>query len=153
MQRSGMAIVNSLNFKAMITSKTRNNHLIGIAEQVLQNNDTGLLKDNKTKASNESYNGKIAAFGVSVAMSGLLPTLAIYYSEKDSRNVNLRNILDVLAKMIHKDRNGNCPIRDAHTLLKYAIDNRNNELLNKQFKKDLLDSSIALKQVFRTYMV
>lgn len=136
----------------MMTSKARNNHLIGIAEQVLQSNETGLLKDNKTKASNDSYNGKIAGFGVSVAMSGLLPTLAIYYSERDSRNVCLRNILDVLAKMIHADKNEYSTIRDARTLLQYAINNKHSEVLKKQLKKDLLDSSIALKQVFRTYM-
>lgn len=132
----------------MATTKARYNQLICIAENVLQNNDTGLLDGARMRAINESYNGKIAAFGVSVAMTGLLPTLVNYYADKESRDTNTRNILDVIAKMFSEDISTTLQFQNAKALLRYAIVNAN----DKKFKQDVIDCSVALKQVFRTYI-
>lgn len=136
----------------MATSKKRNDELMQIAEYVLTHNNTGLLKDGNTRVSNDSYDGKIAGFGVSIVMSGLLPTLAIYYSKKESEDLYLRNILDVIAKMIKKDRGTDCSINDAVSLLRYAINTKLRTSDCDILKREILECSIALKQVFRTYM-
>jgi hypothetical protein len=144
-----MGIVNFKNSDIMATSKKRNNDLIETAEYVLQSKDIYLLDKTKTSVASESFNGKIASFPVSIAMTGLLPTLAIYYLEKESNDTNLRYILDAIGKMIYKDRNNSGEIFDAYTLLHHAIQNKE----DKQLVKDVIDCAIALKQVFRTYII
>lgn len=136
-------------------NKTRNNELIKLANDKLRESNipTGKNKENIA----ESYDGKTAALSVSVAMSDLLPTLAIYYQDFDDNHPNnpcRRNVLNVVAKMITKPDSEE-KFSDAKDLLRYALnldknDDRDMEKL-KQLKGDVIDCSIALKQVVRTY--
>lgn len=104
----------------------------------------GILKDN---CINESYNGLTAAFGVTVAMNGLLPALVIYYQQTgESRKTDRRKILEAIGCMIGKD-NDSAQITDAKSLLNAAIENAN----DKNLKRKVLDCAVALKQIIRTY--
>lgn len=128
-------------------NKCRNNELMRIANNVLLSEEL-LFNDINELSIDESYNGQIAAFGVSIAMSGLLPTLASYYKERSSTNVNRRDIIEVLAKMIAKDKASVYPtINNAETLFKFAIEHGN----DRAFTKEVEECSIALKQIVRTF--
>ncbi len=137
----------------MKTDKKRNNELIMIADQVL--NETKELhidgnNDDKEKKSgyiNPSYNGQIAALGVMIAMIGLKPALCIYYQDNDKTNVSRKKIISVLAKMISKDRYGQS-FANAEELYIHII----RESDTTRIKKEILECLTALKQVVRTYL-
>lgn len=134
-------------------STKRNNELMKIANEVLRNNEKTFL-DCTTGNINESYNGQISSLGVSIAMNGLCPTLAIYYKESnnETRTVNRRPILEIIACMIHSDellKNTYPTIHDAESLLRFAI-NTNRDIL-KMLQREIIDCAVALKQVVRTY--
>lgn len=122
-------------------NKTRNNELIKLADKQLR--ASNLLMPGGSIA--DSYNGSAAALGVSVAMSGLLPTLAIYYQDFDSKDPDApcrRNVLNVVATMIPSQG-----FSDARELLEYALSTED----SKNLANDVIDCAIALKQVIRTY--
>ena len=146
----------------MATNKTKMNDLIKWADQALQEQSDQtapgcskvLIKPEGTI--NESYNGSVAALGVSIAMGELLPALAIYYQDKPNSNAkpkaNRRSVLDVIARIITKDEEhpnlnfsegGKYP----DNLFSYAIDHSNDSTL----KQEVIECSIALKHVVRTY--
>lgn len=130
------------NLIVISMNKARNNELIRLADKKLKNSN--MLKDGSIA---KTYDGKTAALSVSVAMSGLLPTLAIYYQDFDEKNPKApcrRHVLNVVATMMSKPRN----FSDAKDLFSYAIDNKNDEMI---LKKEIIDCAIALKQVVRTY--
>lgn len=135
-------------------NKTRNNELIKLANDKLRESNipTGNNKENIA----ESYDGKTAALSVSVAMSDLLPTLAIYYQDFDSKhpdNPCRRNVLNVVATMITKPESGE-EFSNAKDLLRYALslDKEEEDMTKlKNLKKEVIECSIALKQVVRTY--
>lgn len=126
-------------------NKSRNNELIQLADTVLRK--SSMYKDGQIP---ETYNGKTAALSVSVAMSGLLPTLAMYFQDYDKKkpdNPWRRTILDVVAKMIDKPGNGP-KFEGAEELLRHAVQNPDDLAY---LKKEVIDCAIALKQVIRTY--
>lgn len=100
----------------------------------------------------DSYNGQVASLSVSVAMSGLLPTLAFFYQDKPETNSSKayrRNILDVVAIMMNEDHyKWNVTDFNAKSLLDYAINNSEKE---KALRQEITECAIALKQVVRTY--
>lgn len=130
--------------------KQRIEKLIPIANEILreqmESGGEAILKKNGDI--NSTYDGKIAALGVSVAMSGLRPTLAMYFN--DSGSVKTKPILEVIAKIIRKDGiyvNSNV-LDSAPALLSHALDTSSNL---DELKKYVLESAVALKQVVRTY--
>lgn len=143
-------------------NKTRNNTLIKYANEALTeqeaNNNFGVSKILNGSDIEEAYNGSIASLGVSIAMSELRPALAIYYQDKPNSatrpKANRRSVLDAIARIISKDAserklskwdfsdNGDF----AKNLFDYAIKNDDKEL-----KQEVIDCSIALKQIVRTY--
>lgn len=132
----------------MKTDKKRNNELIMIADQVL--NETKELHidgNNDDNYINPSYNGQIAALGVMIAMIGLKPALCIYYQDNDKTNVSRKKIISVLAKMISKDRYGQS-FANAEELYIHII----RESDTTRIKKEILECLTALKQVVRTYL-
>lgn len=129
-------------------NKTRNNILIGYANEALNNTNGVLFKGNSTTDIDSAYNGKIASLGVSIAMSGLRPALAIYYQDYSTTMVNRRAILTVIADMLHRDNYANGQITDATSLFRYALCD---DVDLKELKRVVEECSIALKQVVRTY--
>ena len=127
-------------------STKRNNELMKIADQVLQSGEATLL---------DRATGNISdSLGVSIAMNGICPTLAIYYkgSNNETRAVDRRPILEVIARMIHNDtllKSTYPTIHNAESLLRFAI-NANRDTL-KILQREIVNCAVALKQVVRTY--
>lgn len=103
----------------------------------------------------DSYNGQVAALGVSILMIGLKPTLAIYYQDapkKEKGKAYRRALLEVIARMLKYE--------SAESLVRYLLKGKEElsdeekeklEQEEKKLKTDILNCSIALKQVIRTY--
>ncbi len=125
--------------------KAKYNELIRLADEELRKSNMY-----KNGVIDEKYNGKTAALSVSVAMSDILPTLAIYYQEYDAKKPDdacRRNVLNVVAKMINNPKT-NTKFKNAEELMRYSA----NENANLQYiKRQVIDCAIALKHVVRTY--
>lgn len=130
--------------------KKKYNKLVQEADEALQQSEILQPDGNIYK----SYNGQAAALGVSIAMSGLLPTLAIYYQDYDANNNNTayrRYVLNIIAKMVMHDNN-----QKGKDLFEKALRLSNSKDVNdvkelSKLKSDIIDCSVALKQVIRTY--
>ena len=100
------------------------------ADEVLRRMDTIL---NRNGSIDSSHNGQVSALGVSILMIGLKPTIAVYFQDKKRRK-----LLEVIARMLNK--------KGAEELAREIVKDRNDSL-----KTDILNCSVALKQVIRTY--
>lgn len=135
-------------------NKRRNNELMGLADNALRMKKVLFKSDNYDI--DASYNGQIASLGVAIAMSGLRPSLAIFYQDGNSK-VNRRNILSVIAEMIKNDKNRDLEdakdddFNDAKSFFSYALKTDLSTSGLKKLTKEVEDCSIALKQVVRTY--
>ena len=130
-------------------NKKRLTILMQLADGVLR--PSGILKANGRIE--DSYNGQTSGFSVTVAMSGLLPALVIYYQQaSEYRNINRKNILEAIGLMISQDHDFTeiQDIKDAESLLRAAIKTRDNAK-SKKLKQEVIDCAIALKQIIRTY--
>lgn len=142
----------------MATSKERKNKLIQWADEALQeqaaNVDAGISKVMSNGNILDAYNGSVSALGVSIAMGELRPALAIYYQEKSERGArskaNRRSVLDIIARIVTKDTYCQLDFSNqglfAKNMFRYAIEHNDANL-----KQEIIDCSIALKQVVRTY--
>lgn len=119
--------------------KKLNRELMGYAEECLQDSACPLYKDWRKGIINESYNGQVSALGVSVLMIGLKSTLAVYYQDE-----NRRRLLEVIVQMINKKKGAN--FANAEEFVREVM--KGDE---KNWKTDVVDCSVALKQVIRTY--
>lgn len=111
-------------------NKKENGDLMRKADEVLRRMDTILNRDGSIDS---SHNGQVSALGVSILMIGLKPTIAVYYQD-DKR----RKLLEVIARMLNK--------KGAEELTREIVKDPNDSL-----KTDILNCSVALKQVIRTY--
>lgn len=128
--------------------KSEFNKMIKLADQKLCSSNI-YNKDDKTIL--KGYDGKTAALSVSVALSDILPTLAIYYQDFDAQKPNKdcrRNVLNVVATMINK-QGTDTPFDNAEELMRFAVSCNANEL--QYIKRQVIDCAIALKHVVRTY--
>lgn len=133
----------------METTKERRDYLIRIANSALKVKKDVLLENDQDIL--DSYNGQVASLSVSVAMSGLLPTLAIFYQDQPDekkKKAYRKNVLEVIAEMITEDSANNWTFENAKKLLEYAVSNPDKD---KDLKKEVTECAIALKQVVRTY--
>jgi hypothetical protein len=121
----------------MVMDKKLNRELMEYAEECLQDKKCPLYK--KEGVINESYNGQVSALGVSVLMIGLKATLAVYYQD-----ANRRHLLDVIVKMINKKKG--TTYSNAYDFVHKVVQNDEDEL-----KSLVVNCSVALKQVIRTY--
>ncbi len=126
--------------------KARNEYLIPLAEKALRENSV-ILKGSTILS---AYNPKITSLGISIGMSGLRPSLAIFKNNENRSEVDTIAILDVIAKILHYDEE--CPYRNRieenDSLWKVAIHPDTDVRLLKRYVKE---AAIALKQVVRTY--
>ena len=104
--------------------------------------ESNLFKDENKQEIYKSYNGYIAALGVSILTMGLKPTLCIYYQDNND-GVCRKKVLDVIAKMIGE--------KNAKNLLKTTLSKESTEDQLKDLQRSVIESSVALKQVVRTY--
>lgn len=137
-------------------NKKRMEYLMLKANDIL--GSSGILKrtDQNQLYIEDSYNGQTSSFGVTVAMSGLIPALVIFYQEtSDNRKIDRKKILEAIAKMIDLDK-PQWQINNARSLLEKALGRGvNDENLKKEIaaglKKEVLECATALKQIIRTY--
>lgn len=127
-------------------NKKRYNEWMLDAERVLHQSE--ILHSNKIY---KSYNGQVAALGVSIVMSGVLPTIAIYYQDYeagDEQKAHRRYVLDVIAQMVMKDDN-----KKGKDLFEKILNLQScNDVSGlSKLKADIIDCSVALKKVIRTY--
>lgn len=124
-------------------NKKLNRELMGYAEGILQSEDCPLYKDQEKKIINASYNSQVSAFGVSILMVGLKATLSVYYQDK-----NRKCLLEVMIKMMN--RMNHTPYEGSKAFVREVMSctDTNQE---EQWKTCLLNCSVALKQVIRTY--
>lgn len=132
-----------------------NQALITIAENVLKDTKEESYSLFKKKGVNdeilESYNGQVAALGVSILMTGLKPTLAIYYQDApgvengNSDKAYRKYVLEIIVKMLKAYKN--YEYENAKELVRKALAMDDDSKL----KTDIINCSVALKQVVRTY--
>ena len=126
----------------MAITKERKNKLMVWANDVIGSsaicNDGVIISD--------SYNGQIAAFSVSVALSGLKPAMALYYSGKGSSDVDKKEIIKLLAAMYSKEKNAQT---NADAFFRMVIQANKNEL--DDFQKKIIE--ICLKVEFWKHCV
>ena len=94
----------------------------------------------------DSYNGQIAAFSVSVALSGLKPAMALYYSDKGSSEVDKKEIIKLLASMYGKETNA---VVRADDFFRTVIRAQGADL--DAMKKRVIEYGIAMKLAVRTF--
>lgn len=133
--------------------KNKIEKLIPIANEVLreqyEHSQNAILSTtgNNTFFIKKNYDGKVSGFGITVLLSGLLPALIMYFNE--SGDVKTRPILEAIAMIIRRDGIYQLlPQATADSLLQHAL-NQNVNL--KELTNYILEASIALKQVVRTY--
>ena len=138
-------------------NKQENSKLMRYADEVLREDKCPLFKKNDPTSIHSSYNGQIAALGVSILMIGLKPTISVYYQDTEGEAYRQR-LLGVIAKMLEKykkwtykptveDLKEKDPYKTyANALTRDILGEEDDKL-----KTDILNCSIALKQVIRTY--
>lgn len=128
----------------MAISKERKNQLIVWADDVIRH--SGIYNQTTREIVSESYNGQIAAFSVSVALSGLKPAIALYYSGKGSSDVDKKEIIKLLAAMYSKEIGNQ---KSADQFFQQVIAAKDNALADLQ--KKIIEYGIALKLSVRTF--
>ena len=126
----------------MATTKERKNQLMVWANEVISS--SSICKEGIIVS--DSYNGQIAAFSVSVALSGLKPAMALYYSGKGSSDVDKKEIIKLLAAMYSKEIGSQ---KSADQFFQQVIGASENELVGLQ--KKIIEYGIALKLAVRTF--
>lgn len=132
-------------------SNSRKKDLLCKANSALEKQKVILSGDNTIL---EGYNGQVASLSVSIAMSGLMPTLAIFYQDKPDGNVKKafrRNVLDAIARMIILDKPKWKLEMEAGEYSEKLLRYSDNYKDNKELIQEIIDCAIALKQVVRTY--
>ena len=127
----------------MAISKERKNQLMVWADDVIRH--SGIYDETTQEIVSDSYNGQIAAFSVSVALSGLKPAMALYYSGKGSSDVDKKEIIELLAAMYSKE-NGQT---NTDAFFQQVI--RANEDALVGLQKKIIEYGIALKLAVRTF--
>lgn len=138
-------------------NKELNKKLMEHAEAVLQSDSCPLYK--KDGVIHESYNGQASALGVSTLMIGLKATLAVYYQDepsKDDKNKVFKSkayrrcLLEVIVKMLNL-QNPKTTYVNAEKFVREVMKKSNTPQQEEQWKSDVVNCSVALKQVIRTY--
>ena len=123
----------------MIT-KTRQDQLIQYANQAIQ--DVFVQKGEVDGA----YDGQIAAFSVSIAMSGLKTAMAIYMKSKGT-GVDKKNIIKAIGIIYDKDNHSNGTTDE---VLWNSVKDADENVI-KSLQEMFLQYAIALKLTFRTF--
>lgn len=134
--------------------KNTNAKLMNIAERIL-NVERSTCPLFKSKDGDDtiykSYNGQIASLGVSILTIGLKPTISVFYQDAPQKNETIKDayrrfLLDVIAKMLSQYRTEQYHFQDAMELCRAVINDARDSM-----KTDIINCSIALKEVIRTY--
>lgn len=137
-------------------NKELNRKLMEYAEAVLQSDSCPLYKE--AGIIHESYNGQVSALGVSTLMIGLKATLAVYFQDEPSKEDGSRTfktkayrrcLLEVIVKMLNFENEST--FTGAEKFVREVMKKTNTPQQEEQWKSDVVNCSVALKQVIRTY--
>lgn len=124
-----------------MTNRDKINNLLKSADDALNFEIVvnGTVKD--------GYDSAIAAFGPTVVLSGLMPAMAFYCAtnKTDKRKADKGKVIDAIAQTLNQKYNKN----DRKELFEHCLNNPKNEKL----MADIVDASIALKIMVRTYKI
>lgn len=99
-----------------------------------------------------AYKGAISAFGASLIMSGLIPTLQFYMSQSDNRDADSQKILSAIAGIMYPEDNLTLEGFRERAIATSAInDAANRRLETNKLKKKMIQAAIALKIMMRSY--
>ena len=128
----------------MATTKQHKSELMKWADESIRH--SSIYNQERREIISDSYNGQIAAFSVSVALSGLKPAIALYYSGKGSSDVDKKKIVELLASMYTKHKG-------IQTTADVLFDKVINATVSEEvsLKKDIIEYGIALKLAVRTF--
>jgi len=117
------------------------NKLLSVADIYINDPFCAISVDGKTIK--DVYKGYVSSFGAMVIQNGLSAALAINM-KTDGEGKERIKIIEAIARMLSPKYRS---IINAETLLNYSCENENNRLL----KEDVINCSIALKLMMRTY--
>ena len=124
-----------------MTNRDRINDLLKVADDALKIEIVykGVVLD--------GYDSAIAAFGPTVVLSGLMPALAFYCAtnKTEKRKANRGKVIDAIAQTLINKYNK----KDHVELFEFCLNNPKDEKL----MTDIVDASIALKIMVRTYKI
>lgn len=133
----------------MAIQKDRKDKLLELADTVIH----GSKIFNNGKGINESYNGQIAAFSVTVALSGLTPAMALYMnSGEGSSGTDKKEIIRLLAKMYEEDKGEKLSEKESEkpeALYNKAIKAKDQD--KTALQRAITQYAIALKLAVRTF--
>lgn len=129
----------------MKMERQRYEHLLQLADNAVQT-VLAPVPENEYRIDSQ-YNGHIAAFGVSVLMSGIKPTLAFFKGS----TAETKTILELLGRMVTAEGFPHAGENYATADGLYAAVVSMNAARESEFKTLVLECAVALKHVIRTY--
>lgn len=101
---------------------------------------------NDDNSINASYNSQIAAFPVSIAFIGLIPTIRHYNNPDSEASINKSKILELIDSMYLYDNKNDNPQGSVEHLCDLVEKQSDNGIREK-----IIKYALALKPVIRTY--
>ncbi len=117
-------------------------------DKLLKKADAALLTHRLVDDNNildDVFDGYLASFGATVIISGLIQTLAVYEADK-----NRKMVLNAIATVSTIEHN-NVSATTGAQLLELCLNNHTNNLQLNTWREKILDASLALKMMIRTY--
>ena len=102
-----------------------------------------ILSNDYGKKIPKVYNSYIASFSTSIAMNGLIATVALYEDMTKQKENKTKGDRSYITSLIMRVLTG-----ENKSLLKYILENKDNET---KLKRKILDISIAFKLAIRTF--
>lgn len=139
MQQSDTVFVNFQKFKAM--KNKIEIHLPAAMREI-----ETFYSSNSKKPIKKEYKGYLSSLGASIRMSGLLPTMAVYYNKES--NADREKVITWVYNIIQPIMN--IP-SDNKTLLAYSIAIQNDQVQSSRLLELIQNISVALKLCIRTF--
>ena len=117
-------------------------------DKLLKKADAALITHRLVDDNNildDVFDGYLASFGATVIISGLIQTLAVYEADKKRKMV-----LNAIASVSGIEHN-NVSATTGAQLLELCLNNHTNKLQLNMWREKILDVSVALKMMIRTY--
>lgn len=106
------------------------------------------FKQLDNKPISKEFKGYLSSLGASVIMSGLLPTLAVYYSKESKADRG--KVIGWVYEIVKSQPKFNA-CNNNEDLFKYALEIQGNPQMLNALTEEILNISVALKLSIRTF--
>lgn len=132
-----------------MTNRDKINALLKSADEALVK--SGIVKDGIVE---DGYDSSIAAFGPTVVMSGLMPALAFYCAtnKSDKRKTDKGKVVDAIAFTL-ATKYGKSDHKQLFEYCLDTLDKSNEKEVSEKLMADIIDASVAMKIMVRTYKI